>query len=190
GGTGSRSRSAAPSGHAGGGAAAAPASQRAGRPAPLGQEARRYLKERHAAGVGGPDDTDLGEAQPEFVRPQRQEHVEDVREAVVHEVDGGSGGENRPGARDHGAIIRQAPAPFKAGADASPPWCKTYPVKKVQPGISASDIIVRVWRPRGGKLERLGRSTMKPSPSCAIRSGSSCGVEKRPPVPPASSLNS
>src|SRR5437899_3315912 len=62
------------------------AHQQAALAPPLGQEAGRYLEERHTARVRGPDHADLGEAQPELIRPQRKEDVEDVGKAVVHEV--------------------------------------------------------------------------------------------------------
>ena len=80
---------------------------------PLGEQPRGNLECGHAAAVGGPDDADLCEGQPELARPDRQEHVEDVRESVVDEVDAAGGGQHRAGARSHAPIIPERPGAFK-----------------------------------------------------------------------------
>src|SRR5437867_1410058 len=76
----------------------------------LGEEACRDLERRHAAGVRGADEADLREREAELARPQRQEDVERLREAVMQEVDGGRGEEHRAGSGLHGPII-PGPAP-------------------------------------------------------------------------------
>src|SRR2546427_2005650 len=79
----------------------------------------------------------------------------------------------------------EAGRPFETGRRV-----KKVPTEKVQHVISPGDIIVYVWRSRDGRRARRRRSTTKPWPSCATRSGSSCGDGKRQPARPASSLNS
>ena len=68
----------------------------------LGQEPGGNLERRHPARVGGADQADLGERQPELLGPQREEHVEGFREPVVQEVDGRGGAEDGAGTRFHG----------------------------------------------------------------------------------------
>jgi hypothetical protein len=80
----------------------------------LGQEAGRDLERRHAAGVRGADQSDLRERQAELAGPERQEHVERLGESVVQEVDGGCGGEHRPGPALHATIIPGDPPRFKS----------------------------------------------------------------------------
>ena len=79
----------------------------------LGEEPRGDLERRHPAAVGGADQPDLREGQPELVGPDRQEHVEDVGESVVDEVDAAGGGEHRARARFHPSIIPERPFAFK-----------------------------------------------------------------------------
>src|SRR5439155_26393063 len=79
----------------------------------LGEQSRWNLECGHPPAVRGTDDPDLREGQPELVRPDRQQHVEDVRESVVDEVDAAGGGEHRAGARFHPSIIPERPAAFK-----------------------------------------------------------------------------
>src|SRR5205814_193553 len=52
-------------------------------------------------GVRRANQTDLGEVEAELLGPDRQEHVEDVGEAVVDEVGAGGGGEHRARAGLH-----------------------------------------------------------------------------------------
>src|SRR5947209_1784766 len=79
----------------------------------LGEEAGRDLERRHAAGVRGADQADLRQRQPEFARPQRQEDVEGLGEAVVQEMDDGRGEEHRAGSGLHGPIIPGRAPAFK-----------------------------------------------------------------------------
>ena len=60
---------------------------------PLGQHAGRQLQKRHGGGVGHAQGADLHVAEAEGLRPDGQQHVEGVGNAVVHEVRGAGGRE-------------------------------------------------------------------------------------------------
>ena len=66
---------------------------------PFGQHARRQLQERHGGGIGHAQGADLDVAEPERLRPDRQQHVERIGDAVVHEVRGAGGRERAPPVR-------------------------------------------------------------------------------------------
>src|SRR5262249_14584612 len=81
----------------------------------LGEEAGRDLGERHARRVHGFEDADGGERELELRRPEREEDVEDVREAVVEDVserrrdqDRGRGRDRRPASGPARAFSRAA----------------------------------------------------------------------------------
>jgi hypothetical protein len=65
------------------------------------------LEGGHAARVGRPDEAHLPQRQAKLRRPHREQHVEDLGEAVVHEVHGAGGGQH--GARAWGAHGRSSP---------------------------------------------------------------------------------
>ena len=69
--------------------------------AALRENARRHLEGGHAAGVERLEQPDLREAQAELGRPDRQQHVQDVGEAVVDEVRPAGDGEDGAGAAGH-----------------------------------------------------------------------------------------
>ena len=79
----------------------------------LGQEAGRDLKDGHAAAIERPEESDLGERERELGRPDRQQDVDDIGEAVVqkmssarHREDGLTGTLHRP-------IMARRSRPFK-----------------------------------------------------------------------------
>ena len=59
----------------------------------LGDETGRNLEARHRSPVSGAYEADLRERQAERLRQQRQQHVGDVREAVVQRMGCATGGE-------------------------------------------------------------------------------------------------
>ena len=69
--------------------------------AALREDARRHLEGGHASGVERLEQPDLREAQAELGRPDRQQHVQDVGEAVVDEVRPAGDGEDGAGAAGH-----------------------------------------------------------------------------------------
>ncbi len=69
--------------------------------AALREDARGHLEGGHAPGVERLEQPDLREAQAELGRPHRQEHVQDVGEAVVDEVRPAGDGEDGAGAAIH-----------------------------------------------------------------------------------------
>src|SRR5262249_30625720 len=79
----------------------------------LGEEAGRNLERRHTARVCGADQADLRKRETELARPEWEEDVERLREAVVQEMDRRRGDEN--GARPilHGPIIPGGASLFK-----------------------------------------------------------------------------
>ena len=56
----------------------------------LGQHPRRQLQARHGGGIGHAQGADLDVVEPERLRPDRQQDVERIGDAVMHEV-GGAG---------------------------------------------------------------------------------------------------
>src|ERR1700730_16711003 len=52
----------------------------------LGKEPRRNLKSRHGAGKQSAQEAELAVAEPEFLLPQRQQHVDQISKAVVERV--------------------------------------------------------------------------------------------------------
>ena len=81
----------------------------------LGEDAGRDLRERHAGGVDGLEDADAGQRQAELRRPEGQEDVEHVGEAVVEDVGERRREEDGPGGGDH----RRGPAPSESRARVS-----------------------------------------------------------------------
>src|SRR6185436_10632149 len=75
-------------------------------PPALGEEAGGDLEGGHAAAVRGLEQPDLGEGERELARPDREEQVEHVGEAVVHEVGERADGEDGGGPA-HGCARRR-----------------------------------------------------------------------------------
>jgi len=67
----------------------------------LREETGRDLERGHAVAVGRAQQADLRKGEAELPRPDREEDVEDVREAVVDEVRAAGGTEHGPGAAGH-----------------------------------------------------------------------------------------
>ena len=71
----------------------------------LREDPRGDLKGGHAPAVYRPEQAHLAVGQAELRGPDREQEIDDVGEAVVHEVDGGGGGEHRAGASARGDLL-------------------------------------------------------------------------------------
>ena len=71
----------------------------------LREDPRGDLKGGHAPAVHRPEQAHLAVGQAELRGPDREQEIDDVGEAVVHEVDGGGGGEHRAGASARGGPL-------------------------------------------------------------------------------------
>ena len=107
----------------------------------LGHHARRDLKRRHAPAVDRPQQADLSVREAELARPDGEEHVDEVGEAVVDEVDRGGGAQHGPGAVAVGRGVRAHDGGGKSGRFSSARSCPARPDRRCR-------TICRPRRPR------------------------------------------